>query len=215
MEPNNHEPQSWDPVPPGTLSGIARRRQEQLRPWVPNLYLGASAGGYGGGPNGHFADFEGRFDLDALAVWEFENLGLGNQARVREAASRQRQNSLEFQRVRDLVATQVVQAYHRARIADERIEVAREQVEAAARAVPLNFRGIRGGQLRPIEALQAIVQLATARETYLTAVIDHNRQQLHLLHAIGNPVRSQESTALTDGFPDESPAEVKNDTPDD
>ncbi|MDQ3329963.1 MAG: TolC family protein, partial [Planctomycetota bacterium] len=52
-----------------------RLRQERMRPWVPNLYVGLSGGGYGGGAGDRFANFDGRSDLDALAVWELENLG--------------------------------------------------------------------------------------------------------------------------------------------
>ncbi|MDQ3329908.1 MAG: TolC family protein, partial [Planctomycetota bacterium] len=155
-----------------------------------------SGGGYGGGAGDRFANFDGRSDLDALAVWELENLGFGNRARQREVASQQRQRSLEVQRVRDVVAAQVTQAYHRARIAPQRVNVAREQVEAAAEAIPLNFRGIRGGRLRPIEAQQAVTQLFSARERYLIAVTDHNRSQLRLLYAVGNPVSPATASTL-------------------
>lgn len=164
-----------------------RWRQEKLRPWVPNLQVGTSAGGFGGGADDFFGDFNGRNDLDILAVWSVENLGLGNQARQREQASRQRQEVLEFQRIRDVVATEVTQAWHRAKLARRQIEEAADMVAAAAESLPLNFRGIRGGELRPIEAQQAIRQLADARQRYLAAVIDYDRAQLQLLRAIGTP----------------------------
>lgn len=165
----------------------ARLRQERWRPWVPNIYLATSAGGFGGGPNDFFGNFEGRKDFDALAVWSFENLGLGNHARQREQASVQRQRLLEFQRTYDRVAAEIAQAYARAQIRREQVEVAEAQVAAAAEALPLNFRGIRGGELRPIEAQQAIKQLAEARQRYLAAVIEYDQAQLRLLRAIGQP----------------------------
>jgi hypothetical protein len=60
-------------------------------------------------------------------------------------------------------------------------------VTTASRALSLNFDGIRGKALRPIEAQQAIGALAAARRQYLAAVIDHNRAQFELLRALGLP----------------------------
>ena len=60
-------------------------------------------------------------------------------------------------------------------------------MKAAADAVPLNFKGIRGGDLRPIEAQQAIQMLVYARNQYLAALIDYNRAQYNLLRAVGLP----------------------------
>ncbi len=160
---------------------------EKWRPLVPNLFLGTSAGGFGGGPNGFFGDFEGRNDFDALAVWEVKNLGLGNRALKQQRASQQRQQVLAFQQISDRVATDIAKAYHQADLSAKQVEETRAQVQAAAEALPLNFRGIRGGELRVIEAQQAIKQLVDARQLYLKAVIENNQAQLQLLRAIGNP----------------------------
>ncbi len=51
--------------------------------------------------------------------------------------------------------------------------------------MPLNFKGITGGDLRAIEAQQAVQTLAFARSQYLAAVIDFNRAQFQLLRALG------------------------------
>lgn len=75
----------------------------------------------------------------------------------------------------------------RAEVTSEQVEVVETLVSEATAALPLNFRAIRGGQLRPIEAQQAISQLAEARHQYLRAVIGMNRAQLQLLRALGNP----------------------------
>lgn len=165
----------------------ARLRLEQWRPLVPNIQVGNSFGGFGGGPNSFFGDFEARNDFDALAVWEVESFGLGNGARRRERSAVQRQEWLRFQQMRDRVAAEVAQAYHRAQLSAEQVEVAETLVSEAAEALPLNLRAIQGGQLSPIEAQQAIGQLANARRQYLAAVIDYDRAQLQLLRAIGNP----------------------------
>jgi outer membrane protein TolC len=60
-------------------------------------------------------------------------------------------------------------------------------MHAAAEALPLNFKGILGGQLRAIEGLQAVDALTAAQTQYLESIIDYNRAQLALLRALGNP----------------------------
>jgi outer membrane protein TolC len=88
--------------------------------------------------------------------------------------------------VADLVAAEVTRAYYQAEYQKRQVDAAREHVRAAAEAVPLNFKGILGGDLRAIEGQQAIGALAYARGQYLTALIDHNRAQFSLLRALGH-----------------------------
>jgi outer membrane protein TolC len=164
-----------------------RQRQEQVRPWVPHLYAGASGGGFGGGEGSDVDNFGGRSDFDVAAVWELQNLGFGNVARRREQQSVYRQANLAIQQVRDLVAAEVAQAYQRVQLRRRQIEVTRPQVESAHQAIRLNFEGIRGGELRPIEIQQAIGALASSRTGYLDAVTDYNVAQVQLLRAIGQP----------------------------
>ncbi len=162
-------------------------RQEQWRPWLPNLYVGYAGAGFGGGQGSDFSNFGGRSDFDALAVWQFRNLGMGNRALQRERDSLHRQAHLQYDWLRDQVIAQVSQAHYRSTYRREQIEHASRQVTTAADAVPLNFRGIRDGQLRPIEAQQAIAGLAAARSLYLASVIDYNQAQLELMRAVGEP----------------------------
>jgi outer membrane protein TolC len=185
-----------------------RISQERLRPWVPNLHLGVGGGTFGGGRNDNFGDFSGRYDLDALAVWEVRNLGFGNRALVRERESKYRQACLEYQSARDRVQQEVAAAYHQARLRREQIGFAEQQVAAAADAVPLNFNGIRGRELRPIEAQQSIAALALARNRYVDAVVDYNRAELALWRAIGHaPDSASEVEVTAPGIP---PAEAPN-----
>ncbi len=177
-----------------------RLRLEQWRPLIPNLQVGNSFGGFGGGPNSFFGDFETRNDFDALAVWEVENFGLGNGARRRERASEQRRERLRQIATLDRIAAEISEAHSRAQIKAEQIEVAKTLVVEASEALPLNLQAIRGGQLSPIEAQQATSQLADARQQYLRAVIEYDRAQLQLLRAIGNPPDPQ-----TAGTPESPP----------
>ncbi|MBA3484332.1 MAG: TolC family protein [Pirellulales bacterium] len=162
-----------------------RRRQEQLRPWLPNLYAGVSGGGFGGGTGSNIDNFGGRSDFDVAAVWQVENLGFGNSARQRAAQSSTREASLTVQQTRDLVATEVTQAYQRILMRAKQVEVTRSPVESAIQALQLNLEGIRAGELRPIEIQQAIGALSSARAQLVDAVTDYDAAQFQLLRAIG------------------------------
>ena len=166
---------------------LDRLRQEKWRPAIPSLQLGFSAGGFGGGRDDFFGDFAGRTDFDALAVWELRGMGFGNVALIRERRSQHQQAQISREDVRNTIAAEIVRSYYQARLRESQIEAARQQVEAAAEAVPLNFKGIIGGQLRAIEGLQSIDALAAAQTQYLTAIIDYDRAQFELLRALGNP----------------------------
>ncbi len=167
-----------------------RWRQEQLRPWLPNLYAGASGGGFGGSDGSNIDSFSGRADFDVAALWQIENLGFGNSAKQREQQSQTRQASLAVQQTRDIVAAEVTQSYQRIQMRAQQIDVTRPPVETAEQSVRLNMEGIRGGELRPIEIQQAIGALAAARLQYLDAVIDYNAAQLQLMRAVGRPPES-------------------------
>lgn len=165
----------------------ARLRQEEVRTWLPYLFVGYSAGGFGGGTGSSVDNFAGRGDLDAGAVWSWENFGFGNLARQREQESIYNQAQLTSGQVRDRVAIEVAQAYRRVQSRRQQIAASRTQVVAAADAFQLNLAGIEGLTLRPIEAQQAIGALASARQQYVDAVIDYDRAQFELLRAIGQP----------------------------
>ena len=59
----------------------------------------------------------------------------------------------------------MTQAYHQAALRRQQIAFTQQQIAAAADALPLNFNGIRGRELRAIEAQQAIAALAYGTET--------------------------------------------------
>ena len=168
-----------------------RRRQEMMRPWLPNVHVGYSAGGFAGGDGSFIGNYGSRGDVDVLAVWQLRNMGVGTQALRAETTSRHRQAQLAAAGVRDQIGADVSAAYHQARARRQQIDVTRRRVEAAATALPLNFRGILGRQLRAIEAQQAIQALYAAWSEHLDAIIQYNQGQFLLLRAIGRPANPQ------------------------
>lgn len=171
------------------LAALQRWRAARVAPLVPNLRLGYSAGGFGGGRNGFFGDFNGRGDAVALALWELNSLGLGDLAVMRERHSRYAQAVFTQHSLQATVATQVVSAYSQANVSKRELTAAQEAVRAARESYRQNEIGVRRApaQFRPIELLQAIQALARARQDYLRVVVEYNRAQFRLFAALGNP----------------------------
>jgi outer membrane protein TolC len=178
-----------------------RLRQEQVRPFLPTLLVGFSAGGFGGGSNQvgyHMGKFGGRTDFDVLAYWTFQNFGLGNLANARrrraEVGEAESERVIALNRVRDEVA----EAYATSGARRRDVEVAKRQLATAqngfrrdmeaARALVAEERpegGVR--RARPIEVLQSARLLAAARQELLLAVIRYDEAQFRLFVALGQP----------------------------
>jgi len=171
---------------------LVRLRQAKLRPFIPSLALRFSGGGFGGGTNGFFGDFNARQDTDVNLFWELQNLGLADRAIAKRRAAQSREAELELLKVQDRVAMEVVRA-EKARISAVRqVNEAGEALPEAFSSLRLNLANIRRGAglpgaTRPIEVLQPIQALADARTAYLESVLAYNRAQFRLYHALGRP----------------------------
>jgi outer membrane protein TolC len=183
---------------------LQRLRQERIRPLVPSVLLrgaatnpaGTLAGGaFGGGRNEFLGNFSARNDLDLQLLWELQNLGFGNRARLHERQAEHQQSILELFRIQDLVAAQVAQAYAQAQSAAVRAELAEGGLRDAQESVEKNFEGIvqrKQGNLivlviRPQEAVAAVQALSRAYARYYGAIADYNRAQFRLYRAMGQP----------------------------
>ncbi len=171
---------------------LVRLKQARLRPLIPSLALRYSGGGFGGGPNEFFGNFDGRSDADVNLFWTLENLGVGDRARMRRADAERQEATLRLVQVQDRVAADVVQADKSRLAAVRQMDRAARQLPEALRSLELNLTNIRRGAglpgaTRPIEVLQPIQALAQARTDYLESVLAYNRAQFRLYHAIGRP----------------------------
>jgi outer membrane protein TolC len=186
---------------------LARVRQEKMRPFVPNVALrgvgsqvpGLAGGYFGGGVGDFVGKFGGRFSFDLQAVWELQNLGLGNRATIRERESEQRQALYQLLKMQDQVTADVVQAYAQVQRSANRLKAATEGVADAVDTADKNLRGLVPGKkvadrlalvFRPQEAVAAVTALDQAYRDYYTAVADHNRAQFRLYRAVGHPAKS-------------------------
>ncbi|MEO1994326.1 MAG: TolC family protein [Planctomycetaceae bacterium] len=162
-----------------------RARAETLRPYIPNLHLGASAGGFGGGRNGDLDQLDGRADFDVLAVWEVRNLGLGNRAMRAGRESELRRAMLKLSQLTDRVKSEVTKAHHEVSARRRQLEIARESVRQAQEAHLRNLARIQGLEGLPLESLQSLLALEQTRLSLLSTIIDYNRGQARLLRSIG------------------------------
>jgi outer membrane protein TolC len=171
-------------------ASVLRLKQAKLRPFAPSLALTYSGGGFGGGQNASFGNFNTRGDVAASLFWELRGLGLSDYGAFRTAKAQRQTADIELTRVQAQVANDVVGAYKTRVAASEAMTDARESVKEAVDSLQLNLANIRrGGGLpgatRPIEVLQPVQALAQARLDYLDAVLAYNRAQFRLYRAIG------------------------------
>ncbi len=66
-------------------------QREKYAPFVPSVLLGFSTSSFGGGLGNNLDNIGGRYDIDALMMWEVRNLGFGEQAARRERSSQVQQ----------------------------------------------------------------------------------------------------------------------------
>jgi outer membrane protein TolC len=185
-------------------AALVRVKHEKRRPLYPTLSVrgvgsnttGLAGGYFGGGVNDDVQNFGPRFSVDLQAVWEFQNLGFGNRAQVREREADGRRALLELLRTQDVVTAEVVQAHAQAERAARRLKATEDGVANATATADKNLQGLgqtkRAGEqlvlvFRPQEAVAAVSALDQAYRDYYQAVGDYNRAQFRLYRALGHP----------------------------
>jgi outer membrane protein TolC len=166
-----------------------QKRQEQARPWLPLLSVGYSSGVFGGGSNQVADDFgplKGRSDVDVMAVWNVQNLGFGNCARVRRAGAIVGQSLASYQIALNQVRQEVSEAHAAAKTAARQIQAAKVALTASEEGFLLESERIRLGQGRPIEVLDSFRQLLDAQQEWLRAVVAFDIAQFQLFVALGS-----------------------------
>jgi outer membrane protein TolC len=172
------------------LVQAAAKELERVRhaPLLPSVLLGMSYGGFGGGVGDSIAHFEDRFDFEATAYWQVRNLGFGESAARTEALSQEQQAQIRQVRLMDQVAREVVEAQTQVEARRRQIETSQQGIEKARDSHRRNLERIQDGQGLPIEVLQSLQALDTARREYLRTVVSYNEAQFRLQWAIGWPV---------------------------
>jgi outer membrane protein TolC len=169
-----------------------RLRQEKVRPFVPLLSAGVSAGEFGGGSDQtdlKFGHFNGRTDFDVLAVWSLQNLGFGNLAVQRRVRTEVDQAVAERARVINRIRREIAEAQALSTARRLEVDLARRRVETAQRAYRLDLTRTKNIVLkaRPIEVLNSFTLLNAARQELIRAIIDYDQAQFQLFVSLGQP----------------------------
>ena len=187
-------------------AALHKWREERLRPFLPYLLLRGGGtqtpypmafGAYGGGTGGSLNNFQVRSDWDLQVLWELRNFGLGNLGVIRQRRAEHEAADMQFGRMRDFVAREIVQAYAQVQAAAERMCQAEKALREAIISANENYEGLGktkrvGGNIniliiRPQEVLAAIQELSQAYFNYFGVAADYNRAQFRLYRAMGNP----------------------------
>lgn len=186
---------------------LERVKHEKARPYYPVIAVrgvgsntpGLAGGYFGGGVNDNLSNFGSRFSVNLQAIWEFQNLGFGNRASVREREGESRRALLELQRSQEQITAEVVHAHSQFERAAKRLIAAEEEVINAVATADKNLQGLGqtkrlGEQLvlvfRPQEVVASITALDQAYRDYYQAIGDHNRAQFRLYRALGHPAQA-------------------------
>lgn len=170
-----------------------RVKQEKVRPWLPTLSLSVSDGTFGGGTNRtdlvpinpSFGRFSNRTDVDLVAFWTVQNLGVGNDALRKERQATKDQAGQELRQTLYQVRREVIEAILETEASRKRIEIARLQIQSAEKGYQADLRRIRGGQGLPIELLNSMDRLVLARRVLVRALLAYNLSQFQLFVALG------------------------------
>jgi outer membrane protein TolC len=193
-------------------------RATKMLPFSPTVFLGFSAGGFGGGSdivaqpagsrpfaggNPRFSTLDDRRDLDAMAFWTLQNLGVGNKAQIDAARSRLSSTDFELLITLDRVRSEVAAAHAKTHARFARIRSGELAIQASELALAEDMTRIDGGEGLPLEAIDSLRLLEKSRLDYLQAIIDYNTAQFELYVALGKPpasllVRPAEQDALQD-----------------
>jgi hypothetical protein len=178
-----------------------------MRPALPLVLLNGfqSPGGmliqggiFGLGPNSSLNQWTGRDDVSVQFIWQVENFGLGNLARVKKQRAEQSQAMVDLFRDQDMVAADVTRALARVQSAALRVVQADRALRTGIITLNGSFEGLRQINRfanvlvlvsRPQEAVFALDLLRTAFDEYFTTVAEYNRAQFDLFHALGYPAR--------------------------
>ncbi len=199
-------------------AALNRWRSAWLRPFLPSVVLNYNSGWFGGSPDflsgdpgrglgigtamtgdGRIDNFGHRADFDVGLLWRWSNLGLGNQAEIREQKAVHEQARLRLLQAQDRVAAQVVQALEMVRATQQRLALTRaalfdakgEPTGPVFESLRLNFARIRNlEKTRALEVMDSIRGLSDLLEAYVQALTEHERAHFRLLLALGIPAQT-------------------------
>jgi outer membrane protein TolC len=179
-------------------------RREKARPLIPSVVLNGfqtpfemiQGGIFGIGPNSSLNQWRGRFDFSVQPVWQLENVGIGNLARIKQQRGLESGAIIALFMAQDMVAADVTRAQANVQSAAARVYQADRALRTAIITFNGTFEGLqqtsRFGDVlvlinRPQEAVYALQLLNVAFDEYFSTVAEYNRAQFEMFRALGYP----------------------------
>ncbi len=172
--------------------------QEIGRPFLPTLWLGFSAGAFGGGSNitpPLVGNFGGRTDFDVRLYWTLLNLGAGNVALIHERQAQAGVAVAEQARTINRARSEVISALADAKASRNQIEIARRELMSSHEGFHEDLTRSRDNLGRPIEVINSLNLLAGSRANLIDALIRYDQAQFRLWVALGSPPPLIETSA--------------------
>ena len=155
-------------------------------------------GMFGLGPNSSMNQWFGRDDVSFQLMWQFDALGIGNLARIKDQRGQESRAIIDLFHWQDQVAADVTRALARLQSATARVSQADRALRTAIITFNGNYEGLRQTMrfedvlvlvYRPQEAVYSLELMKIALDEYFTTVAEYNRAQFELFHALGLPRR--------------------------
>ncbi len=190
-------------------------QREKARPFIPLFILSGyqtpggmliQGGIYGFGPNSSMNQWRGRADVSTQLIWQVENFGIGNLAKIKKQRGRESKAIIELRKAQDLIAADVTRARARVQSAAARVSQADRALRTAIITYNGTFEGLKetsrfGDVLvlinRPQEVVYALQLLNVAFDQYFATVAEYNVAQFELYHALGYPAQEISSIRPT------------------
>lgn len=161
----------------------------------PQIMAGLSNGAFGGGSNinaattgkSRFGSFGDRTDADLVMFWSIRNLGLGNKALIRAATAQLAATDFERTKQFNVIRAEVAQAYAKTQTLASQLDLRQRAVMTSNHGYDADVRRAQAAEGLPIEVLDSLRLLASARADYLNVVTEYNLAHYALYVAIGQP----------------------------
>lgn len=181
-------------------------RREKLRPFLPSLLINGFQTPYELIEGGVLAEGRGsklnlwnsRDDFSPQVLWQAENVGLGNLARIKRQRAEGSEALVRLFAVQDGVAGDVTRAQADVQAAAARVVQAEKELRSAIINYRGNVAGLKQTQrfgdvlvqiFRPQEVVFSLQLLKRGYDHYFETVAEYNTAQFELFYALGLPAQ--------------------------
>jgi outer membrane protein TolC len=180
-----------------------------MRPFLPLVSAGLSAGDFGGGASGgpnnggttvgpyNLHSFAPRTDMDFFAVWTLRNMGIGNYQLQQRRQAELNQSIASRSISLNAIRADVSEAFAEVNAQRKRVEVAQSRLKEAAVGFSEELNRMQAAEGLPIEALDSLSRVNAARQALILAVISFNQAEFRLYVSLGQAPTEDQARTLS------------------